>query len=1435
MKISIKNNLTIFDKTNLGTTITDLIYTVNSGLDQKGDKDISDGFNGSHVTGISLDIISIIDILIGTEVTLLIDLSTLAYDGYNWAYDSVHREHDENYDAKMTSDRLKFQKDGINVVVDIFECLSKRAKLAASMIKYAKGASAGIFSSSEIMGIAADFQPKNGVIHLHIGSDGSQPYSFLDEKDNSPIKYSKGRNPYKPYGYENDYKGNGVSDNVENEDKNDKNKDGGLLRGLLRLIPPAWVWDILDGLLKIWEKVDPVVLNLSKEETATLNYISITHFDYDGDGFAEMTEWIGKNQGLLAMDRNGNGIIDDGSELLGNQTILSNGRQAVDGYQALAELDDNKDGIIDASDTSWSKLLVWVDNGDGVTQNDELKTLDELGIVSLSLNENTSEVDSHIKNIGTFSWSDGATGEMNDYIFTTNTLNTYNKRKVEVSEEISKELYLPASGMLEDSWQVMMKSDNDTLKSLLKSYTEAADEDKSSLLDQILFTMAGDSEKNSSYGPIIDSRKFNFIEKFYGTSFNKKRLNLYNSAMLKDLYGNIKRYYEGWISAQTTVADYLSKIELVFDDETGEISVDFTQVKSAIDEQIAVDFESGKKLLAEFANAMHAVGLSNIYEFNEMCQEYIAQNDELALAIYAAGRSIIKGTKKRNNLSDDACNNIIIGGDDKDYLTAHGEDVILVGGKGKDYLYGSRGRGIWEWGEPSGTEKVTYVWNVGDGNDIIINAVSLKLAKQSTGTSYIYMGVGITADKLKFSRKNEDIYIEYIDTKEYITIRDWFIDDVYKIDGIVFADGSYLNRSTLIELAEDFHTTDGNDSLLGGSQADTLNGGLGNDYLEGGNGDDTYIWSSGSGNDTINNRVLTDGIFGSIMEGGTDKLSIQGVSNENLVWSIAGNGDNLVIKNTQTDEVLTLKYWFEDKRNRVDEIIFENGDSLTSDEVDSILQVNNGTDADDVIVGGNTLNDVLNGNIGNDSLYGNAGNDTLDGGIGNDYLEGGKGDDTYIWGVGYGNDTINNRVLSHGNAGSVIEGGVDKLEIKGISNEDLTWNVDGNDLIVKNTQTDETLTLKYWFGDKLVRLDEIIFENGTSLTNDEIDSFAQETNGTSEADILNGGNTIDDILRGYDGNDTLYGNGGNDTLDGGIGNDYLEGGKGDDTYIWGVGYGSDTINNIVLSHGNAGSVIEGGVDKLEIKGISNEDLTWNVNGNDLIVKNKQTDETLIVKYWFEDELNQLDEIVFDNGTTLSSDEINALAQETEGTSESDILNGGDTANDIIRGNDGDDTLYGNGGNDTLDGGTGNDYLEGGKGDDTYIWGVGYGNDTINNKVLSHGKRGTPVEGGNDKLQFTDETKNENVFWQRYEDDMLITLCDTDETLVIQDWYKNSLNRIDQIMFADNEIYSADDIDQYINEAQSNIISSDITNINENTLGISSNCGADTPTSIGRDF
>lgn len=67
-----------------------------------------------------------------------------------------------------------------------------------------------------------------------------------------------------------------------------------------------------------------------------------------------------KHDGLLAIDLNHDGKINNGSELLGNSTRLADGSLARDGWQALAQYDDNADGIIDAKDAVFNDLRVWV-------------------------------------------------------------------------------------------------------------------------------------------------------------------------------------------------------------------------------------------------------------------------------------------------------------------------------------------------------------------------------------------------------------------------------------------------------------------------------------------------------------------------------------------------------------------------------------------------------------------------------------------------------------------------------------------------------------------------------------------------------------------------------------------------------------------------------------------------------------------------------------------------------------------------------------------------------------------------------------------------------------------------------------------------------------------------------------------------------------------
>ena len=121
-------------------------------------------------------------------------------------------------------------------------------------------------------------------------------------------------------------------------------------------------------------------------------------FDLQGSGMKHKVGWIAKDTGLLALDLNGNGKIDSGRELFGDFTKLKSGALASNGYQALAQYDSNKDGIVNSKDKIFSKLVLWVDaNGDGITQKGELKSLASLGITGVSVNFEQAASDERIQ------------------------------------------------------------------------------------------------------------------------------------------------------------------------------------------------------------------------------------------------------------------------------------------------------------------------------------------------------------------------------------------------------------------------------------------------------------------------------------------------------------------------------------------------------------------------------------------------------------------------------------------------------------------------------------------------------------------------------------------------------------------------------------------------------------------------------------------------------------------------------------------------------------------------------------------------------------------------------------------------------------------------------------------------------------------------------
>jgi hypothetical protein len=138
----------------------------------------------------------------------------------------------------------------------------------------------------------------------------------------------------------------------------------------------------------------PLILDLNGDGVQTLHWAANTHFDIDGDSDLDQTGWVGEGDGLLALDRNNDGTINDGRELFGTATVLGDGSRAPDGFAALAELDSNHDGRIDAGDEAFASLRVWMDaNKDGVSQGGELYSLSSLGIASINLEaQQTSEL-----------------------------------------------------------------------------------------------------------------------------------------------------------------------------------------------------------------------------------------------------------------------------------------------------------------------------------------------------------------------------------------------------------------------------------------------------------------------------------------------------------------------------------------------------------------------------------------------------------------------------------------------------------------------------------------------------------------------------------------------------------------------------------------------------------------------------------------------------------------------------------------------------------------------------------------------------------------------------------------------------------------------------------------------------------------------------------
>ena len=124
------------------------------------------------------------------------------------------------------------------------------------------------------------------------------------------------------------------------------------------------------------ELKDPLVISFSTKPVALSD--EKMSFDIDADGQADQIAQLQQGYGFLALDKNGDNQINDGSELFG---ALSG-----NGFADLAQYDNDQNGYIDENDDIFDQLSVWVKN----EGEDKLMSLKDAGIGAIA----TENVDS---------------------------------------------------------------------------------------------------------------------------------------------------------------------------------------------------------------------------------------------------------------------------------------------------------------------------------------------------------------------------------------------------------------------------------------------------------------------------------------------------------------------------------------------------------------------------------------------------------------------------------------------------------------------------------------------------------------------------------------------------------------------------------------------------------------------------------------------------------------------------------------------------------------------------------------------------------------------------------------------------------------------------------------------------------------------------------
>jgi T1SS-143 domain-containing protein len=165
---------------------------------------------------------------------------------------------------------------------------------------------------------------------------------------------------------------------------------------------------------------DPLVLDLGAPGLDFAGLENGVSFDINADGALDQIAWTTGEDGILGLDVDGNGTIDNGGEIF--SPYFAGGDYA-SSLAALASLDANGDGVMDANDAAFASLTVWQDaNHDGISEASELSSLADRGITSIDLSATPADstIDGQqVVSEGTFTTAGGGSGTFVEVAFDT--------------------------------------------------------------------------------------------------------------------------------------------------------------------------------------------------------------------------------------------------------------------------------------------------------------------------------------------------------------------------------------------------------------------------------------------------------------------------------------------------------------------------------------------------------------------------------------------------------------------------------------------------------------------------------------------------------------------------------------------------------------------------------------------------------------------------------------------------------------------------------------------------------------------------------------------------------------------------------------------------------------------------------------------------------